>query len=320
MTQAPSPEKTQIPQRPLGRALVTGARGFIGATLVDRLKREGVAVVGSDLPPDKPAPPDFRPCDITDQGQVDRLVDSDAFDTILHCGAVSGPMVMADRPLEIWRINAMGTAHLLEAARRHRIGRFLLCSTTEIFGSRSGPRIDEDTPPSPDGAYGASKVAAEQAMTGYAREYGLDAVALRLSWIYGPGRITPTMLEQLLRASLAGRPFEIEGAPAEVTHYLYIEDVVDGLLAAVRAQRLPRLTYNITAGDGQTLEQVVSRLRAFAPETRVSFTGHDAHTTGPTGFDLAQAARDLGYRPRVPLAEGLRRYRDALRGAPRRPG
>ncbi|MGH6882575.1 NAD-dependent epimerase/dehydratase family protein [Hypericibacter sp.] len=317
MTQTPPPEKSPIPQRPLGRVLVTGARGFIGATLLERLKRDGVAAVGSDLPSDKPASADFRPCDITDQGQVDALVDGDEFDTILHCGAVSGPMVMADRPLEIWRINAMGTAHLLEAARRHRVGRFLLCSTTEIFGSRSGPRIDEDTPPSPDGVYGASKVAAEQALIGYVRERGLDGVALRLSWIYGPGRITPTMLEQLLRASLAGRPFEIEGSPAEVTHYLYIDDVVDGLLAAARAPRVPRLTYNITAGDGQTLEQVVSRLRAFAPETRVSFTGHGVHATGPAGFDLTQAARDLGYRPRVPLAEGLRRYREALRSTPR---
>jgi nucleoside-diphosphate-sugar epimerase len=121
------------------------------------------------------------------------------------------------------------------------------------------------------------------------------------------------MLEQLLRASLDGRPFEIEGSPAEVTHYLYIEDVADGLLAAARALRLPRLAYNITAGAGQTLEQVVSRLRAFAPETRVSFTGHGPQGPGPTGFDLTHATRDLGYRPRIPLAEGLRRYRDALR-------
>jgi nucleoside-diphosphate-sugar epimerase len=316
MTESAPPENSVIPQRPLGRVLVTGARGFIGARLIERLTREGAAAVGSDLASDKPLPGDFRPCDITDQGQVDRLVDGDEFDTMLHCGAVSGPMVMADRPLEIWRINAMGTAYLLEAARRRRVGRFVLCSTTEIFGSSCGPRIDEDTPPSPDGIYGASKIAAEQAMTGYGREHGLDAVALRLSWIYGPGRITPTMLEQLLRASLDGRRFEIEGSPAEVTHYLYIEDVVEGLLAAARAQRLPRLTYNITAGAGQTLEQVISQLRAFAPETRVSFTGQGPHATGPTSFDLTLATRDLGYRPRIPLAEGLRRYRDALRSTP----
>jgi UDP-glucose 4-epimerase len=313
MTEASPQGKAATPQRRLGRVLVTGACGFIGARLVETLARAGEAVTGSDLDPGGTAVGNFHACDITDPRQVDALIDSGPFDTIIHCGAVSGPMVMADRPLEIWRINALGTAHLLEAARRKGVGRFLLCSTSSIFGSSSGPRVDEDTPPAPDGVYGASKVAAEQAMIGYAREFHIDAVALRLSWIYGPGRRTPTMLEQLLRATLLGRAFEIDGSAAEMTHYLFIEDVVAGLIAAARASRLPRLAYNITAGPGLTLEQLASTLRAIVPEVQVAFTRHDRHTAGPTEFDLTNAAQDLGWRPRVTLAEGLRRYREALR-------
>ena len=130
MTEGLSRERTVAPPRPLGRVLVTGARGFVGAALVEALAKAGEAVVGSDLGRSGTEPGDFRACDITDPRQVDQLIDGDAFDTIIHCGAVSGPMVMADRPLEIWRINVLGTAHLLEAARRRRVGRFLLCSSS----------------------------------------------------------------------------------------------------------------------------------------------------------------------------------------------
>jgi nucleoside-diphosphate-sugar epimerase len=313
MTEGLSRERTAAPPRPLGRVLVTGARGFVGAALVEALAKAGEAVVGSDLGRSGTEPGDFRACDITDPRQVDQLIDGDAFDTIIHCGAVSGPMVMADRPLEIWRINVLGTAHLLEAARRRRVGRFLLCSSSSVYGAMRGATIDEDTPPAPDSVYGASKVAAEQALIGYAREHGVDGVALRLAWVYGPGRRTPTTLEQLLRAALLDREFRIEEPPSEMTHYVFIEDVIGGLIAAARAGRLPRLAYNITAGPGLAFEQVVSSLRDLVPGTRVTFADSSRKDGGPAGFDLTNAAQDLGYRPRVPLAEGLRRYLDALR-------
>jgi nucleoside-diphosphate-sugar epimerase len=218
-------------QRDLGRILITGARGFIGAALVRALAQNGETVTASDLAGDATDAADFRACDITNAHEVDELFDRDRFDTIVHCGAISGPMVIADRPLDIWRINVLGTAHLLEAVRRQGIGWFVLCSSCSVYGAMSGATIDEDSPPDPASFYGASKLAAEQAMIGYVREHGIAAVALRLAWVYGPGRRTPTTLEELVRATLDGRSIEIAVSPAGMTHYVYIEDVVAGLIA-----------------------------------------------------------------------------------------
>jgi nucleoside-diphosphate-sugar epimerase len=205
MTEASLQQEAAPARRRLGRVLVTGANGFIGAALVERLQRVGEEVVASDLDRGGAVSANFQACDITDPHQVERLFASGPFDTTFHGGAISGPMVMPDRPLEIWRVNTLGTAHLLEAARRQRAGRFVLCSSCSVYGAMDGATIDEATPPDPVGVYGASKLAAEQAMIGFAREYGNDAVALRLAWVYGPGRRTPTTLAQLLQARLITR-------------------------------------------------------------------------------------------------------------------
>lgn len=301
--------------RRLGRVLVTGGAGFLGSALADHLRRDGVEIIASDLGHSASSTAGMRACDLTDRRQVDALVDNQQFDTIIHAGAVSGPMVMADRPLDIWQINVTGTAYLLEAARRNRIDRFVLCSSVDVYGPSSPGLISEDTEFAPETVYGASKVAAEAAMTGYAREHGLDAVAVRFSWIYGPGRRTPTTLERLIRAGLAGEAVTLDDSAADCTHYLFIEDAVAGVLAAAAAPAgLPRRAYNISAGDGQPLGEVVATLCGQLPRLRVGFHESRPAAPGPTSYDFTNAARDLYYRPQVSLSQGLRAYVDALGG------
>jgi nucleoside-diphosphate-sugar epimerase len=301
-------------QRPLGRVLVTGGAGFLGSALVDRLRRDGVEAIGSDLGHGATNPAGLRACDLTDRRQVDGLLDNQQIDTIIHAGAVSGPMVMAERPLDIWQINVTGTAYLLEAVRRNRVNRFVLYSSVDVYGPSSSGVISEETRVAPETVYGASKVAAEAAMAGYSREHGLDAIAVRFSWIYGPGRRTPTTLERLIRAGLAGEAVMLDDGASDRTHYLYIEDAVAGVLAAAKTPAgLPRRAYNISAGNGLPLGEVVETLGSHLPRLRVSFRESKTAESRPTGFDLTNAARDLHYRPQVLLSQGLRNYVEALR-------
>jgi nucleoside-diphosphate-sugar epimerase len=313
MTKASFQRDVAPARRRLGRVLVTGANGFSGAALVDRLRRDREEVVASDLDGIGAALADFQACDITDPRQVETLFTRGPFDTTFHGGAISGPMVMADHPLDIWRINTLGTAYLLDAARHHPVGRFILCSSCSVYGAMNGATIDEATLPDPLGVYGASKVAAEQAVAGFAREHGVDAVALRLAWVYGPSRRTPTTLAQLLRAAVTGKAFVIDDAPSTVTHYVHVEDVIEGLLAAARACNLPRLVYNISAGTGCRFEHLAALVRQLAPGVDVTFAQSRNPSTGPLGFDLANAAHDLSYRPSISLSDGLERYVAALR-------
>jgi nucleoside-diphosphate-sugar epimerase len=300
-------------RRPLGRVLVTGAAGFLGSALVRRLAQRGDDVVITDLARNRATPAGLCVCDLTRPDQIEHLLRDQPVDTIIHAGAVSGPMVMADRPLDVWRINVMGTAHLLEAALRNRIGRFVLCSSIDVYGPSPIGLIDENTALAPQSVYGASKVAAEAALAGYACEHGIDGIALRLSWIYGPERRTPTTLERLIRAGLAGEAVALDHHASETTHYLFIDDAAAGVLAAAEAPgKLPRHTYNITAGDGAALGAVVGILKGLLPKLRVTFGRELAPPAGGAAFNLADAARDLAYRPQVALSDGLRQYVLAL--------
>lgn len=298
-------------RRDLGRVLVTGAAGFVGAALVETLRADGIVVIASDV--GAPGAAGLVPCDITDGNAVAALVAGSASNTIIHCGAVSGPMVKADRPLDIWRINVLGTAHVLDAARRQGVGRVIVCSTSEVYGSRNEGVVDEQTRPEPDNVYGASKMAAEQAVIGYRREHGLDAAAIRLSWIYGPGRRTPTELERVLKNGLSGRPTILDGWPEDVTHYLFLDDAVRGLVCAATARSPEWPVYNITTGMGGTLAGTIDAIRAVLPDLQVAFGEADAETRGPIGFDTARAASALGYRPQTDFATGIRRTVEALR-------
>jgi nucleoside-diphosphate-sugar epimerase len=306
-------ERPRGEKRPLGRVLVTGAAGFLGSAVVKRLISAGEDVVISDLAQNNTTRTGLQICDLTRQDEVEQLLRGHPIDTVIHAGAVSGPMVMADRPLDIWQVNVTGTAYLLQAALLNKVSRFVLCSSVDVYGSDPIGLIDEDAAPAPQSVYGASKLAAEAALAGYACEHGIDGVAVRLAWLYGPGRRTPTTLERLVRAGLANKAVALDHHASEPTHYLFLDDAVAGVLAAAEAPgRLPRRAYNITADGSVTMGDMVERLKAVLPTLRVTFRGESWRNTEAARFSLTSTIRHLGYRPQVALSEGLRHYVAAL--------
>jgi len=293
-----------VGKRDLGRVLVTGAGGFLGAAIMSELLARNVEVVASDIGAVASARAGMISCEVTDFDQVEGVVGKGAFKTILHCGAVSGPMVMPDRPLDIWRINAGGTANVLEAARRHGVGRVIICSTSEIYGNQSG-RVDETSPPLTNTVYGASKLAGEQAMTGYAQEHGLDAICLRLSWIYGPGRQTPTTLDRLIRTTLAGRNSTLAIPADAYTHYIHIEDAVHGTLAAATAENPRAKIFNITSGRGVVMSDIAGIIMGLYPDVTVTCADPDPAARGISEIGNGLAEREIEFKPQVSLPEGL---------------
>ena len=294
--------------RRTGCVLVTGALGFLGSALVKSLQVQGAKVVATDW--DSSVDPCLR-CDVAAFDEVSECVGSGGIDTIFHCGAVSGQMMRTNEPLAVWRINVEGTANILEAARLHRVRRVVVCSTTDVYGD-CGRRVDETTLPEPASVYAASKLAAEHAMLAWAAGHGVDALALRLSWIYGPGRLTPTLLETLILNSLRGRTTVIDGRPSDPTHYIHVADAVDALISAATTNSVRHRVYNATGGAEVPLEQVVEIVRRILPTAQVEYLPGHPRAAGPDVIAIDRIAADLGYAPRTGLEAGIAGYVEAL--------
>ncbi len=290
--------------------LVTGAAGLVGRTLARRLAdrqrafialdrtasvtEDGIEIVGCDL------------------GDVHRMyaLTRDGIDAVVHCGAFSGPMVARDTPHAMVQVNIVGTANMLELARVHEARRFVYCSSTSAYGVvRSPGPVAEDCLLQPASLYGASKVASEYITTSYARQYGLSAASVRLSWVYGPGRTTDCVVRTMIEDALAARPTRMAFGSDFPRQFIHVDDAVDGLLQALDAESLPRTTYNVTGNTRVTLGELAQLVRRVFPTADIVLQpGPDPVDEFQEQFSIEAARRDLGYEPRVSLEQGIRSY------------
>ena len=171
-----------------------------------------------------------------------RWPSSHAVDAIVHCGAISGPMMAKGEPLKLVAVNIDATAALLDLARRRAMRRFVFCSSISVYGDVGAATITEETPLRPTSVYGATKVACEQLLQGFrCTEYGLEGVSLRIARVYGPYRRANCHVKSLIEDSSgeASRP-EIPCDPDFVYHYVYVDDVAEAIATALETARLPQ--------------------------------------------------------------------------------
>lgn len=298
--------------------LITGAGGLIGRRLLQRLSQEGRRAVGIDLAP-RPGQEAVIACDITDSHRLYALARRYALTDIIHCGAVSGPMVMKDNPYGIINANVIGTANILELARVTGVRRLVFCSSTSAYGvtDTGDTPIREQSVLRPVSVYGASKVAGEQLLTAYRQQHGQDNVAIRLSWVYGPGRTTDCFIRTLIEAVLRQQPLDWPWGADFYRQYIYVDDAASALLAALDAPRCPRMVYNATGNSFLTLAQVAETVQETLGRGHIRLApGADPLDEAQYRFDTSAITDELGFTPQFSLSQGIRAYADWLQPLP----
>jgi UDP-glucose 4-epimerase len=294
--------------------LLTGAAGLIGMALRPQLAARGHRVVPIDITDFGRGDAALRMVRLDDRPALDALVAAEAIDAVIHCGAISGPMIARGEPLKLVAANVDGTAQLLDIARLAGIMRFVFCSSISVYGNVGPGRITEATALKPTSLYGATKVACEQLIQGMRVEYGLSGVSLRIGRVYGPYRRAHCHLKTMQVETAAGRETVIPCDPGFVYHYVYVEDVAAAIIAALEAPHPPNGEYNVGSGHAMTMPEIVTLACASLPETRVRLVaGADDVPDIQTEFDCSLIARDLGWSPRFDIGAGVLAYRDALR-------
>ncbi len=297
--------------------LVTGAAGFIGRPVAAALHTQGRSVIGTDILLADGAAFPFARADLADAAALAALVAAHDVQAIIHCGAISGPMLARDRPDLLVAVNIGGTMTLLEQARLRGMRRFVFCSSAQAYGDTGPAPVREDSPFNATDLYGASKAAGDLVMRAYRAQYGVSSVALRISYAYGPGRSTACAVRSMLADALAERPTRLGWGGGHERAYLFIEDAVAGVIAALDAPAPAQAFYNLASSEARTMDAIAAEVRALLPQADILLApGPNPLNYHRETLDITAASRDFGWRPRFGLKAGLEAYLAWMRARP----
>jgi UDP-glucuronate 4-epimerase len=305
--------------------LITGVAGFIGSNLAHRLLSEDYPVVGLDNF-DNYYPVSIKrqnisrlekethfrliEGDIRDMVLLQKVFSDYRFGSILHLAARAGVRPSVEDPFLYQDVNIRGTINLLHACRYTGVERFVLASSSSVYGvtgaSPSSEDVDVNQPVSP---YAASKVSAELFCRTYNHLYHLPVTILRLFTVYGPYQRPEMAIHRFIRQVYHQEEVQVFGDGTSRRDYTYIEDVVDGFLAAIRYRGQSFQIFNIGSGRTISLRDLLKVIeKTLNRQVKIRYSDPVPGDVPATIADISRAKSILGYEPRFSLEEGITRF------------
>jgi UDP-glucuronate 4-epimerase len=308
------------------RVLVTGAAGFIGSHIVEALIRRGDTVVGIDNF-DPFYPRDMKERNLREVGQPGSftfheqdMLDLEALqarltpDTVVvHLAAKAGVRPSLADPVGYTQANVTGTAAVLEAARRVGVSRVVFGSSSSVYGDTTPVPFREDAPAiEPMSVYAATKRAAELLLASVAPIYRFRCASLRFFTVYGPRQRPDLAIHAFTRRMRRGEPITLFGDGTQARDYTYCDDIVAGVLAAVEWTATAPIgvdTFNLGGSHPvRTGDMVAEIARALGREPVIEWGPMQPGDVQRTAADLTKSGAVLGYAPRTPFPEGIRKF------------
>jgi UDP-glucuronate 4-epimerase len=306
------------------QVLVTGGAGFIGSHLVDSLLADGYAVTALDnFDPFYPRSlkeqnigrhrADVRwrlvEGDICDSAAIGQAL-TDRYDVIVHLAAKAGVRPSIENPLGYQESNVRGTQNLLEFARARGIHQFVFASSSSVYGVN--PRVpwsEDDHVLLPISPYASTKVSGELLGHVYSHLYGIRFMALRLFTVFGPRQRPDLAIHKFARLIRDRRPIPVFGDGSSRRDYTYVDDVVAGIRAAMDYRLTPYEVINLGNNRTVSLRELIAGLEeALETPAAVESLPDQPGDVPQTWANIDKARRLLGYDPKTPLREGLKRF------------
>ncbi len=308
------------------RVLVTGAAGFIGSSLSERLLALGHDVAGIDCLTDYYSPETKRR-NIETALQNSRftffeqdLLDADlaglldGCDVVFHQAAQAGVRASWGRDFEIYtNNNVLATQRLLEAAKGLPIKRFVFASSSSVYGDAQKIPVSEDDPVHPLSPYGVTKLAAENLCLLYHTNFGVPAVALRYFTVFGPRQRPDMAFHRFIKAMLRDERISVFGSGEQTRDFTFVEDAVNANVLAMERGR-DGSVYNIGGGSRISLNRAIELLEGIVvKKAKRDQSSAQKGDVLHTWADTTRAQTELGFIPRHDVEEGLRKEFEWLR-------
>ena len=309
------------------KILITGAAGFIGHNVVRFLEQQGHEIFGLDnrtnygfIPEDELEYLLKERCkrvrtfplvgDIRNVDDIKQRIGVFNIKTIVHLASFPRQKVVEQNPSLASEVMSTGLINLLEAARTHKIKRFVYISSSMVYGDFEND-VSEDASCNPIGQYGIMKYMGEQLVRDYAKKYGFEYVIIRPSAVYGEYDVEDRVVSKFMLGAMRGETLRVKGA-GEVLDFTYVEDAAMGITQATVSDNAANKIYNITRSDTKltTLLEAAEMAIAIAGKGNIEVLDRDLSFPKRGRLNIERAVNDFAYNPQVNVEEGFRRYYD----------
>jgi UDP-glucuronate 4-epimerase len=307
------------------KILVTGGAGFIGSHVVRKLLQTGFSIAILDDFNDFYDPKIKRAnveafdgqaevieADIRDASRMKEVVGRGEYESIIHIAARAGVRPSVQNPQAYIDTNVNGTYNLLEAARHGKVGQFLLASSSSVYGLARKVPFSEDLPiPQTLSPYAATKLAAEHLCGNYSYLYDLPVVVLRFFTVYGPAQRPDLAIHKFTDCIYHGKPIQQYGDGTTRRDYTYVDDIVQGVIGALKYRRTPFEIFNLGENQTTTLSDLIAAIEnALGKKAIIERLPEQQGDMPLTCADIDKARALLDYHPRVKISEGIPKFID----------
>lgn len=310
------------------KALITGAAGFIGSHLCERMLADGWSVTGLDNFNDFYNPQIKRDnvsgClknanfsliedDIRNPEAVEKAV-GDNVDTIVHLAAGAGVRPSIQQPVYYSDNNMTGTMVMLEAAKKFQVKKFIFASSSSVYGNnKKVPFSEDDNVDFPISPYAATKKAGELFCHTYHHLYGINMTCLRFFTVYGPRQRPDLAIHKFAKLIEQGKSIPVYGDGSMMRDFTYIDDIIDGITASIEKCEGYNI-YNLGESRPVTVSNLVAEIeKALCKKAIIEHLPMQPGDVNCTYADVRKAMKELGYNPKTKISDGLAKFVEWLR-------
>ena len=306
--------------------LITGGAGFIGSTLADKLlKIESNNVIVIDNFNDYYSPKlkeknikhnldnkkyKLYRGDICDKSLLSRIFNESKIDIVVHIAASAGVRPSIDKPLDYIKNNIEGTVNILEVMKKNNVKKIVFASSSSIYGNCKEEVFSEDLKVSePISPYAASKSACEQFLYTYSKLYNIQVIALRFFTVFGPRQRPDLAIRKFIDLIKENKPIPVYGDGTTIRDYTYVDDIVDGIIGAIKYNDTQYEIINLGGGAPVSLNQMIETIeKALNKKAKIERLPMQPGDVNKTVASITKAKKLLNYNPKTSFENGIIKF------------